>query len=208
MANEEKVDLFKELNKTEYARPKKPVLVDVGKGTYLKIDGRGAPGGREFTAKVGALYAMAYTIKMTRKFDGDRDYVVGKLEAQWWVGGDGDMATTPQAEWNWTMMIRTPDFVKKPEVKRAAKVLREKGKEPEVDLVELAAMSEGRCVQMLHVGPYDTEPETAARMTAFAAEQGYTPHGRHHEIYLSDPRRVPPERLKTILRIPVSRKPR
>ena len=100
-------------------------------------------------------------------------------------------------------MIRTPDFVGKTELNQAAKTLREKGKDPEVEEVKLEAVAEGSCVQMLHVGPYDREWETISQMLEFAAEEGYESHGRHHEIYLSDPHRVPPERLKTILRMPV-----
>jgi hypothetical protein len=207
MANQEKVDLFGQLKKEDYIQSKKPVLINVKKGSYLKIDGKGAPGGEEFTAKTGALYAMAYTIKMTRKFDGRQDYVVGKLEALWSVDGDGDLASTPKDEWLWSMMIRTPDFVKNAELKSAVKALLEKGKDAAVKQVELTTMAEGRCVQMLHVGPYENEPETVAVMTEFATVEGYAPHGRHHEIYISDPRRVPPEKLKTILRLPLIKKP-
>jgi hypothetical protein len=204
MAGQDKLDLFRELRKADYNPSKKPVLIEVKKGSYLQIDGTGAPGGDSFATRVGALYAMAYTIKMTRKFDGRRDYVIGKLEAQWWVDGGGDMASTPEDLWNWTLMIRTPDFVKRAELKSAAKALLEKGKDPDVAQVTLATMAGGRCVQMLHVGPYEKEPDTIAKMTAHAAEHGLAPHGRHHEIYISDPRRVPPDRLKTILRLPVT----
>ncbi len=208
MANQEKVDLFKQLKKQDYTLSKKPALIDVNKGSYLNVDGKGAPGGNEFTAKIGALYAVAYTIKMTRKFDGRQDYVIGKLEALWSVDGDGDMSSTPKEDWCWSMMIRTPDFVKNTELKKAIKVLLDKGKAPEVSEVTLTTKAEGRCVQMLHTGPYENEPETVAVMLEYADTEGYAPHGRHHEIYISDPRRVPPDRLKTILRLPLSKKPR
>ena len=99
-------------------------------------------------------------------------------------------------------MIRTPDFVSRDELKTAVSVLLEKGKEPEVSQVGFETLTEGQCVQVLHVGPYEKEGETIAQMKAFAGDQGLTFSGYHHEIYLSDPRRVPPERLKTILRIP------
>lgn len=203
MATAEKIDLYT-LHKDQYVTPKTPVLVTVQDATYLSIDGRGAPGGSEFTDKVGALYALAYTVKMTRKFAGLQDYVICKLEAVWSFDDPGETFATAAPEgWSWKLMIRTPDFVEPAELERAAATLIEKGKAPQADQVQLASLDEGRCVQMLHVGPYDEEGRTVAQMEAFARAQGYTLHGRHHEIYLSDPRRVPPEKLKTILRHPV-----
>jgi len=186
--------------------PKSPVLVTTGEGTYLAISGRGEPGGPEFTEKVGALYAVAYTVKMTRKFASLQDYVICKLEGQWWLDGpDQDFARVPRDQWNWRLMIRTPEIVKQAELRQAVSALTEKGKAPSADQVKLESFAEGRCVQMLHVGPYDRECDTITRMKTFADENGLKFHGRHHEIYLSDPRRVAPEKLKTILRIPVRR---
>ena len=206
MAADQKIDLYK-LHKDQYKAPKKPVLLTAEEATYLAIDGRGEPGGDEFTDKIGALYGAAYTIKMTRKFSGQQDYVVCKLEAIWWFDDDKhDFENTPRDRWNWKMMIRTPSIVKQKELEKAASALIEKGKSPSVREVKLETISEGPCVQMLHVGPYDKEGEAFEVMEAFAAEQGLEFHGRHHEIYLSDPRRVPPERLKTILRHPFRKK--
>jgi hypothetical protein len=199
----DKIDLCK-LHKDEYATPKSPVLVTVGEAMYLAICGRGEPGGPEFTDRIGALYGVAYTVKMTRKFAGLQDYVVCKLEGQWWVDGPcQDFARVPRDQWNWRLMIRTPEIVTQAELRQAAATLIGKGKAPSADQVKLESFAEGLCVQMLHVGPYDREGDTIAQMKAFADERGLEFHGRHHEIYLSDPRRVTPERLKTILRIPV-----
>ena len=203
MTTDNKIDLCR-LHKEEYATPKSPVLVTVGEATYLTVAGRGEPGGPEFTDKVGALYGVAYTVKMTRKFAGLQDYVVCKLEGQWWVDGPRqDFTHMPRDQWNWRLMIRTPEIVTAAELKQAADTLIEKGKAPHADQVKIESFTEGLCVQMLHVGPYDRESETIARMKAFVEEKGLQFHGRHHEIYLSDPRRVAPEKLKTILRIPV-----
>lgn len=199
MAATGKLDLFKQ-HRDEYATPKKPSLVEISPAQYLAIDGRGQPGGDEFQTAIGALYGMAFTIKMTRKVEGLGDYAVCKLEALWW---DTDR---PRDEWAWKMMIRTPDFVGKADMKSALAKLVEKKKGDGADRVELEKIKEGRCVQMLHVGPYEKEHETIAAMMAFAEENGLEAAGRHHEIYLSDPRRVPPERLKTILRYPVVKK--
>jgi len=196
MSTTEKLDLFK-LHKAEYAAPKEPKLVEVGPAEYLTIEGRGEPGGEDFQTALGALYGMAFTIKMTRKIEGLGDYAVCKLESQWW-NIDG-----PKDGWQWKMMIRTPEFVGQDDLASAAAKLVEKKKGAGVDGVKLERIDEGRCVQMLHIGPYDKEHETIAKMLAFAKEKGLAVHGRHHEIYVSDPRRVPPERLKTILRHPL-----
>lgn len=206
MTSQQKVDLFKQ-HRDEYASPKKPVRVTVNKANYLAVSGQGAPGGPIFQEKIGALYGVAYTVKMTRKFSGRRDYVICKLEAQWWhAGGADDLSKIAPDEWLWKMMIRTPGFVRSDEVKKAAAVLLEKGKGPEVEEVKIESLREGPCVQMLHLGPYEKEHETIAVMQEFAEKEGLVFHGRHHEIYISDPRRVPPERLKTILRHPVKKK--
>ncbi len=208
MSGSAKIDLFK-LHKDEYVARKKPVIVTVQPARYLAIPGRGEPGGEEFQARVGALYAAAYTLKFTSKGEG-RDYVVCKLEAIWWADGcddpgsaDRDFSQVPREQWRWQLMIRTPDFVEGAELSAAAENILAKGKCPEIVDVRLEEVGEGRCVQMLHVGPYEDEPETVAVMRAFAEEQGLAFAGRHHEIYLSDPRRVEPARLRTILRMPV-----
>jgi len=205
MTTPRKIDLYK-LHKQEYVTPKKPVLLPMSKAAYLAITGQGAPGGIEFQDKIGALYGAAFTIKMARKFAGLQDYAVCKLEGQYWCGESGaDFARVPKEQWCWNLLIRTPEFVKQAELKAAVTALLKKGKSPAVREVRLESIAEGECVQMLHVGPYDREPDTIALMKAFAADNSRQLRGLHHEIYLSDPRRVPPERLKTILRIPVAK---
>ena len=197
----EKVDLTR-LHKLEFKAARTPFLLDVGEARYLAVAGRGEPGGEAFSAAVGALYGMAYTVKMTRKAAGRRDYVVCKLEAQWWTDGEGALDAAPPSDWNWRMMIRTPEFVGVEERDRAVEVLLARGKAQGAEMVELIDITEGPCVQMLHVGPYAEEPRTIAEMRAFAEAGSLEFHGRHHEIYLSDPRRVAPAKLKTILRRP------
>jgi len=162
-----------------------------------------APGGEVFKTRIGALYAMAFTVKMTRKFSGQQDYTVGRLECQWFFADGQEPAKLPPDQWRWRLLIRTPEFVRPQELEQAAATLLKKGKPNEVKEVKLEPINEGLCVQMLHVGPYDREPESIALMKALAAQHGLQLCGPHHEIYVSDPRRVPPERLKTILRVPV-----
>ncbi|MBE0591340.1 MAG: GyrI-like domain-containing protein [Gemmatimonadales bacterium] len=199
----EKLDLHK-LHHREYAAPHDPSIIEVGTGRYLVIAGRGRPGGPEFQAKLGALYGMAFTIKMTRKQAGKGDYVVAGLEGQYWPDtAFPDPFDVPLDTMNWRLLVRTPEAVTEGDVDAAARKLESRGKGEWVREVALFSMAEGACVQMLHVGPYADEPHTIRRMTAFSEERGYEVHGQHHEIYLSDPRRVPPERLRTILRLPI-----
>ncbi len=201
-----KLDLYK-LHAAEYVAPKRPALVATRPGRYLTIDGKGDPNGAEFGAKVGALYAMAYTIKMGKKRQG-RDFKVAGLEGQWWQAGRGGdpsrwMVQQSRGTWRWKLMVRVPEFVKQRCLVLASRMLEDKGKGRLPAAVKLETIREGRCVQALHVGPYRQEHTTLDAMQAFAAQQGLSFSGRHHEIYLSDPRRVKPERLRTILRHPV-----
>lgn len=198
-----KIDLYKQ-HKAEYAAKRQPGLVRIARAQYLAIDGQGAPGSELFTAAIGALYGIAFTVKMARKFSGRQDYTVAKLEGLWWVDGQQDFMAAPKASWRWKLMIRTPDFVSKKEVGDALAVLVKRGRGAGADRVRLESLSEGTCVQVLHVGSYDSEQATIAAMKEFAAAKGLAQLGLHHEIYLSDPRRVAPEKLKTILRMPVA----
>ncbi len=201
-----KLDLYKQ-HKADYAAPRKPTLVVIGPARYLTITGRGEPGGEVFQQAIGALYGVAYTIKMTGKLERGEDYKVCALEGIWWGNGpDGCFVSQPKSEWNWTLLIRTPEFITKDHLKAAVSKLLAKGKDDSVKQVKIETLKEGRCVQMLHVGPYEEEKTSIKHMVQFADHNGLKLHGRHHEIYLSDPRRVPPERLRTILRHPVHAK--
>jgi hypothetical protein len=172
-------------------------VVTIKPAKYLGIQGKGEPGNAQFQAQIGALYGAAYTIKMTRKFAGQGDFKVCALEGQFW----GFAAGKPTMEWK--LLIRVPEYVTARDLKDAVAALKKKGKDAEAGQLRLETLKEGKCVQVLHVGPYDAERETIARMEAFARENGLAFRGLHHELYLSDPRRVPPERLRTILRHPV-----
>jgi len=203
MVNTDKIDLFKEY-KAEYKATSKPAIVETTKAQYLMIDGKGAPSGMIFEERIQALYSMAFTIKMTRKFAGQGDYAVCKLEGLWYTeDGSDSFATIPQDKWLWTLMIRTPECVKQADLKKAVEALLKKGKAEKVKDVRLEKLNEGKCAQILHVGPYDKVTESIQKMRDFAKENNLSFTGRHHEIYLSDPHRVTPEKLKTIIRRPV-----
>ena len=202
MTKADKLDLYKQ-HKAEYVTPKRPVLVDVGRVLYLAIQGRGEPGSEEFASKMQAMYSVAFTIKMTKKFAG-RDYKVCHLEGLWWGKRKGDdFFKLPRDQWNWKLLIRVPEFITEEDVKGALGPLAPEDGKSDAPEVKLERLTEGRCVQVLHVGPYTEEGKTIAAMLAFAKEKGLTPHGRHHEIYISDPNTVTPDKLRTILRQPV-----
>ena len=199
---EAKLDLCK-LHAAEYVAPKKPELVKTRPAKYLAIAGRGKPGDELFQSQIGSLYGAAYTLKMASKAAG-QDYKVATLEGLYW--GDDPASCLfdqPLEAMNWKLLIRTPDFITQKQLKEATAALEKKGKAPQARDGKLEKLNEGLCVQMLHVGPYAAEGKTIALMMALAKENGLAPNGPHHEIYLSDPRRVPEERLKTILRMPV-----
>lgn len=184
-----KLDLAKS-DKQYYTAPTDPVLRTFEGYDYAAITGKGAPTGPEYTEAVALLYRSAYRAKKLAKADG-RDFVVPKLEGLWWVESDEPPLSVPREEWHWTMMIRMPEGV------TAAMI----GEGP----VRFERLVEGEAVQALHVGPYATEPETLARMEAFMAAEGLAVSGRHHEIYLTDPRKSAGDRTRTILRHPVRR---
>ncbi len=202
MAATTKLDLYR-LHAAEYVAPRTPRLVETRPAKYLAIAGSGDPNAPAFGEKVGALSAVAFTVKMARKKAG-RDYKVAGLEGLWWGVGRGKwMVEQARDAWRWKVLIRVPDFVTAKDVIAAARTLLARGKEKAVTRVKLETLREDRCVQMLHVGPYVNESPTMDAMLAFAKAQGLRFTGRHHEIYLSDPRRVKPEKLRTILRHPV-----
>lgn len=199
----ETLDLFK-LHKDEHVSPKEPALVTAKSGKYLAISGQGTPGNELFQSQIGALYGLAYTIKMKRKYGDGRDFKVPPLEGIYW-GPDPDacIMEQPTTALKWKLLIRMPANASARELKAAAAEIAKKGKTGPFDAVRLETLNEGKCVQVLHIGPYNAEVETIARMQAFAESKRTRLSGPHHEIYLSDPRRVPPERIKTILRQPV-----
>ncbi|WP_304425582.1 GyrI-like domain-containing protein [uncultured Adlercreutzia sp.] len=204
---------YKKEYKEFYAPPRKPTIVDVPPMNYIAVRGSGDPNTEdgEYKQSIGLLYAIAFTIKMSKKGDrrieGYFDYVVPPLEGFWWQdGATGEIDYSRKEDLNFISCIRLPDFVTREDFKWAIGEATAKKKQ-DFSKVEFLPLSEGLCVQCMHIGPYDSEPETIAKMHNFAKEEGYAPDfdgGRlHHEIYLSDPRRCAPEKLKTVIRHPV-----
>ncbi len=208
---------YKKDYKEFYAPPSKPTIVDVPPMNYIAVRGSGDPNAEdgEYKQSVGLLYAIAFTIKMSKKGDhriaGYFDYVVPPLEGFWWQdGATGEIDYARKEDLNFVSCIRLPDFVTREDFEWAIAEATAKKKQ-DFSKVEFLPMSEGLCVQCMHIGPYDNEPETIAKMHDFAEDQGYAPDFSdtrlHHEIYLSDPRRCAPEKLKTVIRHPIRKQP-
>lgn len=196
-----KLDLKREF-KTYYTAKKSPEVAEFGEAQFLTIEGKGEPGGKEFTSKVEALYPLAYGVRKICKKQG-KVFVVPKLEGLWWVESNKPALEVPREEWQWKLLIRMPDFVTSEMVEKAKEnVFKKKGIEL-VKEIEFEKMREGKCVHILHIGPYSTEPESLTKMKKLVKKENLVENGLHHEIYLSDPRRVPEEKWKTILRQPV-----
>ena len=198
-----------------YAPGGEPTAVDVPEMVFLQVDGAGNPNEEDgaYAKAVELLYALAYTIKMSPKGgrtpEGYFEYAVPPLESLWWFGdGAMDVLTADKNKYHWTAMIRQPEFVTPAVFEWAAsEVLRKK--KLDVSRARLVPFREGLSVQCMHFGPYADEPATVARMQAFMAENGLvsdlSEERKHHEIYLGDPRRTAPEKMRTVLRHPARR---
>ena len=200
---------YKKTQKELYLPKTAPSVIDVPRMTFITVDGEGDPNtSAEYTAAVELLYGLSYTIKMGSK--SILEYVVPPLEGLWSVDDDfrgGGAEINDKSKFIWTMMIRQPDFVTE-DILEVAKISLAK-KKPNLDIskAKLETITEGLCVQVMHIGSYDDEPATVAALDGFAIENGYildiNDIRRHHEIYISDPRKVAQEKLKTVLRHPI-----
>ncbi|MCE7993864.1 MAG: hypothetical protein HEP71_17890 [Roseivirga sp.] len=187
----------------EYYKAKMiPQVVDLEPYHYLTIEGVSAPEDPLFNSAIEQCYAVAYGVKFICKAQ-DLDFTVPKMEAFWWVTGDLPYDETPRAEWHWKIMFRMPDFVGDSEFKQAVTVALNKGKLSANHQLKFEQIHEGRSVQIMHIGSYDEEKESLDKLYAFMKEYGLEMNGYHHEIYISDPRKVAVEKLKTILRYAV-----
>lgn len=204
---------YKKEYKALYLPKEMPSIVEVPSMQYAAVRGHGDPNepDGEYGRAVAVLYGISYTIKMSykgsRKVDGFFEYVVPPLEGFWWMdGGAPGVDYRNKSGFNWISIIRVPEFVTE-EVFAWAKEEAQRKKRIDTSLAELITVSEGLCVQCLHIGSYNEEPATVAKMDHYRMEQGYendiSDRRRHHEIYLSDPRKVSPERMKTVIRHPV-----
>jgi len=199
------IDYKKELKHLYNPSKKEFGIVDVPPMNFLMVDGHGDPNtAQAYQDAVEALYGVAYKLKFMSKKEKGMDYVVPPLEGLWWTS---DMETfTSQRDksaWDWTMMIMQPEWITWEMVEEAIKQVKTAMGLPGLSKLRLETYHEGLAVQIMHIGSYDAEGPIIARMHAFAADKGYNLAGKHHEIYLSNPRRVTAEKLKTVLRQPI-----
>jgi len=180
--------------------------VEVPELRYLMIDGQGDPNtSPEYTAALEALYPVAYKLKFASRRELGRDYVVPPLEGLWWSDDMASFTTArDKSRWRWTLMLMVPDWHGRDAFDGAVAAASGKGAPERIGDVRFESLGEGRCVQTLHLGSYDDEGPVLEAMHAHIAASGLRMTGRHHEIYLSDPRRTAPEKLRTILRQPVA----
>jgi Uncharacterized conserved protein len=203
---------FKKEYKEFYLPSAKPTIVTVPKANYIAVRGKGNPNdeGGAYQQAIGILYAVAYTLKMSYKTDhrieGFYDYVVPPLEGFWWQEGIDGIDYSDKSTFCWISVIRLPDFITKADFEWAVQTASQK-KKIDCAKAEFLTIDEGLCVQIMHIGPYDNEPASVALMDQYLAENGYlndlSTARLHHEIYLSDARKVTPEKWKTVIRHPI-----
>ena len=203
----EKVDLTK-INKNYFSSNSIPKIVELGEYNYLSISGKGDPSSQMFSEDIQAMFSLAYAIKFASK---PKDFVVSKFEGLWSFDEKKYSKVTisdapkliPRSEWEYQLLIMLPDFITKEIVEQQKKVVFAKKGIEKVREIEFLKMQEGKCVQILHVGLFDTEPESLLKIQEFCLKNNLGKNGLHHEIYLSDFRKTAPEKLKTILREPI-----
>ncbi len=185
---------------------KQPEIVEVPEFNFVMVDGKGDPNtSSEFQEAIGALYPLAYGAKFALKKSGV-DVRVMPLEALWWSPGTSVLKTDEPGRWRWTAMIMQPDQVTSELIEKARAEAMRKKPNPALPRVRFEAFREGTCAQVMHVGPYSAEKPTIERLHAFIAATGWKLAGKHHEIYLGDPRRAAPEKLRTIVRQPIAKR--
>ncbi|MCD7761512.1 MAG: GyrI-like domain-containing protein [Clostridiales bacterium] len=203
---------FKKEYKEFYLPKNRPEIVTVPKANYIAVRGKGDPNeeGGAYQSAIGVLYAVAYTLKMSyktdHKIDGFFEYVVPPLEGFWWQEDGSGIDYSRKNAFHWISVIRLPDFITKADFDWAVETASKK-KKLDCSPAEFLAIDEGLCVQMMHLGPFDDEAKSVALMDAYLAQNGYetdlSESRLHHEIYLSDARRVAPEKWKTVIRHPI-----
>jgi len=203
---------FKKEYKEFYMPKNKPQIIEIPPMNYIAVRGQGDPNDEngEYKQAISVLYAVAYTLKMSYKtdytIDGFFEYVVPPLEGFWWSDNGDTFDYADKSQLRWISVIRLPDFVTEKDFQWAVETASKK-KKPDCSSAELLTVNEGLCVQIMHNGSYDDEPATVEIMDNFIAENGYqndiNDERLHHEIYLSDPRKTPPEKWKTVIRHPI-----
>lgn len=195
---------FKKAYKQYYQAKIEPEFVDIPELQFLKINGHGDPDAAEFAQAVEALYGLYYTIKFARKKAGvGPEYSSGPLEGLWWMENQEGFDVTKRDDWSWRLLLWVPDKISSEDLTSAKQELSKKKQNERITIVTLERFREGKAAQILHLGSYAEEGPTVEKLHRFIKENGRSLRGHHHEIYLGDPRRVAPNKLRTIIRHPV-----
>jgi hypothetical protein len=200
----EKIDLKKELKAFYNPTAKEVTLIEVPKMNFIMIDGQGAPESEQFQQAMQALYPIAYTIKFDKKKAGGPDFTVMVLEALWWAENMKVFMpeTADRNKWQWTVIMLLPDFITRKDFENAVAAAQKKKDNPALSKVRFESFTEGKSAQIMHIGPYSAEGPNIQKLHHKIVEIGGKLSGKHHEIYLSDPRRVTPDKMKTVVRQP------
>ena len=200
-----RIDFKKELNHLYNPSAKEVVIIDVPKMNFLMVDGAGNPNTvQEFKDAVEALYAVSYALKfMIKKGKIAIDYVVMPLEGLWWTDDMTKFSMENKDIWKWTVMIMQPEYVTKDLFNKALEQVKKKKNLPALSEIRFESLDEGLSAQIRHIGPFSAEGPTIEKLHNFIKENGYELREKHHEIYLSDPRRTAPEKMKTVIRQPI-----
>lgn len=203
-----KVDLKKEFKHLYNSSSQEPDIVDVPVMNFLMADGAGNPNTvKDFTVAIEALYSLSYTLKFrVKKGEAAADYTVMPLEGLWWTDNMAEFSMKNKDIWKWTLLIRQPEQITGDLVAEAVEQVAKKKNLPALARVRLESFHEGLAAQIIHIGPYSAEGPTVEKLHRFIIANGYALTEKHHEIYLNDPRKVAPEKVKTILRQPVRKK--
>ncbi|MCW4017862.1 MAG: GyrI-like domain-containing protein [Candidatus Bathyarchaeota archaeon] len=203
----EKIDYKKELKDLYNPPSKQVVVVDVPAFNFLMIDGQGDPNGQEYHEAVEALFAVSYALKfMIKKGKAAVDYGVLPLEGLWWADDANSFVEGNRDAWKWTSLIMQPEHVTKALFREALEQTQKKKNLPALPKMRFESFREGLAAQTMHLGPYAEEHPTIEKIHSFIQANGYEFNGKHHEIYLSDPRKAAPEKMKTVLRQPIKKK--
>lgn len=202
----EKIDYRARYKSILNPKPGKVEFVSIPPMNFLMIDGHGDPNtSPDYANVVSALYSIAYTLKFKIKKSRQIDYNILAMDGLWWSSNMDDFITGNKNDWDWTMMIAQPEFINQADVTEAIEEVEKKKPNPAISKIRFEMFDEGFCAQVMHIGPYSAERPTVALLHAAIAENGYSLRGRHHEIYLGDPRKSAPEKLKTIIRQPAKK---
>jgi len=199
-----KIDFKKEYKSLYHPSDKEAVLIEVPPMNYLMVDGAGNPNtAQEFQDAVEVLYGLSYALKFQLKKTGTANYTVMPLEGLWWTDRMSEFDMNDKEKWKWTLMIMQPGCVTEESFKSTLEQVKSKKHLPALARIRFGSLDEGMSAQIMHVGLYSTEGATIEKLHSFIKEKGCRPNGKHHEIYLSDPRRTDPEKMKTLIRQPV-----